>query len=98
MRLTGLFYPVLLSLAGLLAGLGCSPSAASMRVDSIRPTRVPAQTGAQLLISGQGFRPGVQVSVGGVINPRAVWVNETVLAVALPPWLPPGPYDVLLTD
>lgn len=69
-----------------------------MRVDSISPTRVPAETGAQLLISGRGFRPGVQVSVGGVLNPRTVWVNETVLAVALPAWLPPGPYDVLVID
>jgi hypothetical protein len=69
--------------------------------DSVQPA-VTSANGGQITISGMGFRPGNEVTVGGVPATVSSWTASEIVAVAPPasafPAGPAGAMDVEVTD
>jgi hypothetical protein len=69
--------------------------------DSMQPA-VTSANGGQITISGMGFRPGNEVTVGGVPAIVSSWTTTTIVAVAPPASafqsIPVGPLDVAVVD
>jgi hypothetical protein len=86
-------------------GRGDAPPPASgpPQVREVAPRTVSNDREALILLKGEGFRPGVRVAVGPnlvgrEVGGRVAWLNERIVAVTFASGLPPGDYDVGVTN
>jgi len=82
-----------------LALAGCGAPTANPQIQSFSPaTIVPGRT-TLLVISGQGFRDGALVTLGGRVHAaRSVWVNAGYMTAVLPADISPADYSVDVTN
>jgi len=65
---------------------------------SVQPDSAPTGIGVPITITGDHFRPGVSVSIGGVIAPVQKLFDSTVIAARSPATLPVGKYNIIITN
>lgn len=68
-----------------------------IRVASITPDRGPKEGGTPATITGEGFAPGVEVTIGGSAATNVVVVSSTQITAVTPPGSV-GPADVVVRD
>lgn len=66
-------------------------------VDAVEPDRGPDQGGTVILISGEDFQPGAQVTVDGVACLEVNVIDEETISCVTPPGAP-GVADVVVTN
>src|SRR5438552_3358212 len=87
----------LLLLAAVMAG--CGAPADRPLIQTVGPaTFIPGRT-SLLVVTGQGFREGALVTLGGSIQAdRSVWVNASYMTAVLPAAIGPAQYSVEVTN
>jgi len=64
----------------------------------IAPSSGPTTGGTNIVISGGGFFPGATVSFGGIPGIDVNVPISSVITAITPPYFPPGPVDVVVTN
>ena len=85
---------VLLTLIAGCAALGRNRP----RVQSATPNQVLASRGAFLLIRGDNFAHDAVAEVDGIRLGDVTWVNAHLLTAELPPGIPPGAHDLVVSN
>ena len=65
---------------------------------SVQPDSAPTGIGVPITITGNHFRPGVSVTIGGVIAPVQKLFDSTVISARSPATLPVGRYNVIVAN
>jgi len=93
------FVPLFLALSPVLLVLGCSQAAGQQPVlTGATPGRVSGGAQSFLIIAGGNFARGARVQVGQAPVSGLTWVNASVLTALAPANLPPGSYDLSVTN
>jgi len=93
------FVPLFLALSPVLLVLGCSQAAGQQPVlTGATPGRVSGGAQSFLIIEGGNFARGARVQVGQAPVSGLTWVNASVLTALAPANLPPGSYDLSVTN
>jgi hypothetical protein len=65
---------------------------------TVRPDSAPEGISVPITITGNHFRPGVSVSIGGVIAPVQKLFDSTSISARSPSTLPVGTYNVIVAN
>ncbi|MHB8578046.1 MAG: IPT/TIG domain-containing protein [Dehalococcoidia bacterium] len=84
--------------SAVLTALACSSSTSPPHVTDAVPSHIAAAQPAFMLIEGSGFNRGATVRVGDSPLGRVTWVNERLLTVEVPAGMPPGSYDLNVSN
>jgi hypothetical protein len=99
----------LLVMALVLVSASCGSEASTSvppgppAVREVAPRQIVNDRESLIILTGSGFRPGIRLAVGPKLVGRDVagrvtWVNDGVVAATFAAGLPPGDYDVGVTN
>src|SRR2546430_126720 len=79
----------------LLTSLACGATAGPPEVRTVWPATVVLGQTTTIVIGGQGFRDGAEVTFDGKLGAaRSIWINAAYMAASIPGGLSPAQHSV----